>query len=118
MGGVGGNWSGLRGIRGQKEVSSGGQATELASLHRALIAKGRPGTGLVPWRMAMNLRVPEELDRRLEQLAVEEHTSKSALLLQGAELVLQRHRRSRDIGEGLDFVMSHDAVLLTRLEDA
>jgi len=29
--------------------------------------------------VAMNLRVPEELDRRLEQLAIEEHTSKSAL---------------------------------------
>jgi predicted transcriptional regulator len=68
--------------------------------------------------MAMNLRVPVDLDRRLEQLAAEEHTSKSALLLQGAELVLQRHRRSREIGEGLDFVMSHDAELLTRLEDA
>ena len=68
--------------------------------------------------MAMNLRVPEDLDRRLDQLAAEEHTSKSALLLQGAELVLQRHRRRRDIGEGLDFVVSHDAELLTRLEDA
>ncbi|WP_253182752.1 MULTISPECIES: ribbon-helix-helix protein, CopG family [unclassified Arthrobacter] len=68
--------------------------------------------------MAMNLRVPEDLDRRLEQLAAEEHTSKSALLLQGAELVLQRHARRREISEGLDFVMSHDAELLTRLEDA
>lgn len=68
--------------------------------------------------MAMNLRVPEELDRRLERLALEQHTSKSALLLQGAELVLQRHGRGRDIEEGLDFVMSHDAELLKRLEDA
>ncbi len=68
--------------------------------------------------MAMNLRVPEDLDRRLEQLAAEEHTSKSALLLRGAELVLQRHARRREISEGLDFVMSHDAELLTRLEDA
>ncbi|QNE16408.1 hypothetical protein FYJ92_08090 [Pseudarthrobacter sp. NBSH8] len=66
----------------------------------------------------MNLRVPAELDRRLDLLADEEHTSKSALLLQGAELVLQRHRSRRDISEGLDFVMSHDAELLTRLEDA
>ena len=47
--------------------------------------------------MAMNLRVPEELDRRLDQLATEEHTSKSALLLQGAELVLQpAPAKSRD----------------------
>lgn len=68
--------------------------------------------------MAMNLRVPEDLDRRLEKLAAEEHTSKSALLLQGAELVLQRHARRREISDGLDFVMSHDAELLTRLEDA
>lgn len=48
----------------------------------------------------------------------EEHTSKSVLLLQGAELVLQRHQRRRDIGAGLDFLMSHDAELLKRLEDA
>ncbi|MGO4588938.1 ribbon-helix-helix protein, CopG family [Paenarthrobacter sp. 2TAF44] len=68
--------------------------------------------------MAMNLRVPEDLDRRLEKLAAEEHTSKSALLLQGAELVLQRRARWREISEGLDFVMSHDADLLTSLEDA
>ncbi|MBT2568905.1 ribbon-helix-helix protein, CopG family [Arthrobacter sp. ISL-85] len=68
--------------------------------------------------MDKNLRVPEDVDRRLDQLAAEEHTSKSALLLQGAELVLQRHRRSHEIGEGLGFVMSHDAELLTRLEDA
>ncbi|UVJ41254.1 hypothetical protein [Arthrobacter sp. CJ23] len=66
----------------------------------------------------MNLRVPEELDRRLDGLAAEGHTSKSALLLQGAELVLQRHSRRREISAGLDFVMGHDADLLTRLEDA
>ena len=81
-----------------------------------------PGSSVVPFwyhmGMAMNLRVPEDLDRRLEKLAAEEHTSKSALLLQGAELVLQRHARRREISEGLDFVMSHDAELLTRLEDA
>ena len=68
--------------------------------------------------MAMNLRVPEDLDRRLEKLAAEEHTSKSALLLQGAELVLQRQARRREISAGLDFVTSHDADLLKRLEDA
>jgi hypothetical protein len=44
--------------------------------------------------MAMHLRVPEDLDRRLVELNAEEHTSKSALLLQGAELVLQRRGRS------------------------
>ena len=68
--------------------------------------------------MAMNLRGPEDLDRRLEKLAAEEHTSKSALLLQSAELVLLRHARRREISAALDFVMGHDAELLTRLEDA
>ncbi|ASN22290.1 hypothetical protein CGK93_01270 [Arthrobacter sp. YN] len=66
----------------------------------------------------MNWSVPEDLDRRLEKLAAEEHTSKSALLLQGAEMVLQRHARRREISEGLDFVTTHDAGLLMRLEDA
>ncbi|WP_235045909.1 hypothetical protein [Paeniglutamicibacter gangotriensis] len=54
----------------------------------------------------------------MDELALEQHTSKSALLLQGAELVLERHSRHRDIEEGLDFVMSHDAQLLERLGDA
>jgi predicted transcriptional regulator len=66
----------------------------------------------------MNLRVPEDLDRRLDELAAAEHTSKRWLLLQGAELVLQRHRRGRGNSAGLDFVVSHDSGLLTRLEDA
>ncbi|AMB40349.1 hypothetical protein AUR_19235 [Paenarthrobacter ureafaciens] len=55
---------------------------------------------------------------RLEKLAAEKHTSKSELLLQGAELILQRYARQREICEDLDFVMSHDAELLTRLEGA
>ena len=66
----------------------------------------------------MNLRVPEEPERRLEKLAAGEYASKPALLLQGAGLVLQRRARRREISEGLGFVMSHDADLLKRLEDA
>ncbi|WP_241650981.1 MULTISPECIES: hypothetical protein [Paenarthrobacter] len=54
----------------------------------------------------------------MEKLAAEKHTSKSELLLQGAELILQRYARQREICEDLDFVMSHDAELLTRLEGA
>lgn len=66
----------------------------------------------------MNLRVPEELDQQLDRIASEEHTSKSALLLQGAEMVIQRHHRRREIAAGVDFVKEHDAELLTRLADA
>ena len=68
--------------------------------------------------MEMNLRIPADLDRRLQRLAIEEHMSKAALLLQGAELILQRRARHREIGEGLHTVLSHDAELLARLEDA
>ena len=68
--------------------------------------------------MAMNLRLPADLDRRLDELAAEEHTSKSALLLQAAELLLRRRARNREIRECMDFVLGHDAELLKRLEDA
>jgi len=66
----------------------------------------------------MNLGVPEDLDPPLEKLATEENTSKTALLSEGAELLMQRHARRREFCEGLDFVMTHDAELLTRLGDA
>ena len=68
--------------------------------------------------MAKKVRAPEDPDRRLDKLAAEGHASKSAPQLQGAEMVLQRDARRREISEGLDFVMSHDAELLTGLHDA
>jgi predicted transcriptional regulator len=79
---------------------------------------GESGTELVPFSMAVNLRIPEELDRELARVAEAEHVSKSALLLQGAELIVRRYSRRRSIDEGLDFVQAHDAELLRRLEDA
>ncbi len=66
----------------------------------------------------MNLRIPADLDARLDALAEAEHTSKSALLLQGAELVIERSTRRRAVVTSPEFVRSHDAELLTRLEDA
>lgn len=68
--------------------------------------------------MAMNIRVPEELDARLTALAGELHVSKSALLLQGAQLVIERYDRRAEVADGLDFILGHDAALLHRLEDA
>jgi predicted transcriptional regulator len=68
--------------------------------------------------MAINVRIPEDLDRELTRVAEAEHVSKSALLLQGAELVVRRYSRRREIDAGLDFVTTHDAALLQRLEDA
>ncbi|NJC21579.1 putative transcriptional regulator [Arthrobacter pigmenti] len=68
--------------------------------------------------MAMNVRIPEELDRQLDEIASENHTSKSALLLQGAQLIVERHARRNMVNAALQFVSTHDAELLKRLEDA
>ncbi|TFB83999.1 ribbon-helix-helix protein, CopG family [Cryobacterium sp. Hh7] len=66
----------------------------------------------------MNVRIPEELDRQLEELAAAQHVSKHALLLQGATLIVDRYSRRDEIESGLQFVLTHDAELLQRLEDA
>lgn len=68
--------------------------------------------------MAMTVRIPEELDRQLDELAARTHVSKHSLLLQGAELVVRARARQEEIDRGIDFVMSHDAEILRRLEDA
>ncbi|WP_253904303.1 toxin-antitoxin system HicB family antitoxin [Arthrobacter sp. Br18] len=68
--------------------------------------------------MAMNVRIPEELDRQLDAIAAASHTSKNALLLQGAALIVEQHARRNLIDESLQFVKTHDAELLKRLEDA
>lgn len=68
--------------------------------------------------MAINVRLPEELDRQLGEVAAAQHTSKSSLLLQGAQLVVERHVRRNVVDASLRFVKTHDADLLQRLEDA
>ncbi|GAB3603343.1 ribbon-helix-helix protein, CopG family [Microbacterium aureliae] len=68
--------------------------------------------------MAMTLRLPEELDRRLEEIAAAEHISKHALLLQAAQMIVERRGRRSEIAEAIEFVVSHDAELLDRLADA
>lgn len=68
--------------------------------------------------MAMTVRIPEELDRQLDELAERDHVSKHSLLLQGAENIVRSRARRADIDAGIDFVLRHDAELLTRLEDA
>ncbi|TQJ30291.1 ribbon-helix-helix domain-containing protein [Microbacterium sp. SLBN-146] len=68
--------------------------------------------------MAMTLRIPEELDRQLEEIAAAEHVSKHTLLLQAAQQIVDRRERRAQIAGAVDFVLSHDAVLLERLADA
>lgn len=68
--------------------------------------------------MALNIRLPEDLDRQLDVIASESHVSKSALILQGAQLVVERHARRNVTDASLAFVKAHDAELLERLADA
>jgi hypothetical protein len=68
--------------------------------------------------MDKNLRVSEDGDRGPGEPTAKARTSKSALLGQVAGSDVQRRRHRQEIGAGLDFVMSHDAGLLKRLEDA
>jgi predicted transcriptional regulator len=68
--------------------------------------------------MAMTVRLPEELDHALDAIADAEHVSKHALVLQAVESLVARRARRVVVDEGLDFVLSHDAELLQRLEDA
>ncbi|MFK4836366.1 ribbon-helix-helix protein, CopG family [Microbacterium sp. ZW T2_14] len=68
--------------------------------------------------MAMTIRLPEELDRALDAIAEAEHVSKHALVLQGVELIVARRARRAEVDDAIDFVLSHDAELLQRLEDA
>lgn len=68
--------------------------------------------------MAITVRIPEKLDAELQRVADELHVSKHALLLQGAGWVVERYSRRAEIDAGLEFVLSHDAELLKRLEDS
>jgi len=68
--------------------------------------------------MAMTLRLPPELDEKLDRISAAEHISKHALLLQAAEALVLRRSRGDEIMGAIDFVRTHDAVLLERLEDA
>ncbi len=44
----------------------------------------------------MTLRLPEDLDRELDRLAAERHTSKSALSLEGVWQLVEKSRRRDD----------------------
>lgn len=68
--------------------------------------------------MAMTVRLPADLDARLEQLAAARHTSKHALLLEAADRLVRQGDRRAEIAAAIDFVATHDAELLIRLEDA
>lgn len=74
------------------------------------------------WRyhfgMAMTVRLPEELDRRLEALARARGTSKHALLVEGATMIVDLETKTDLVLEIADGVRTRYADLMRRLEDA
>ncbi len=68
--------------------------------------------------MAMTLRLPEELDRRLEELARARGTSKHALVLEGTQMIVDLEAKTDIVIEIASGVRSRYVDLLTRLEDA
>ncbi len=68
--------------------------------------------------MAMTLRLPDDWDTALDEIARAQHVSKHALVLQGVALVIERQRRRGVVDEALEHILSHDAELLRRLADA
>ncbi|MFJ4176165.1 ribbon-helix-helix protein, CopG family [Microbacterium sp. NPDC089696] len=68
--------------------------------------------------MAMNLRLPPELDAQLSALADRRHTSKHALLIEAADRFLREEVTTEQaVGIARD-VADRYSELLRRLEDA
>jgi len=68
--------------------------------------------------MAMTLRLPEELDRQLEELAAARGTSKHALVVEGTRMLVDLETKTDIVIEVAAGVRARYADLLKRLEDA
>lgn len=68
--------------------------------------------------MAMTLRLPEDLDRKLEAIAVARHTSKHALLIEAADRFARTESKTERALAAVDEISDQYADALKRLEDA
>lgn len=68
--------------------------------------------------MAMTLRLPAELDARLEKLAAARHTSKHALILEAADRFAHEQGKTARVLAAVDEVGSEFADAIERLKDA
>lgn len=68
--------------------------------------------------MAMTVRLPEELDAQLGELASRRHTSKHALLIEAADRFLREEVTTEQAVTIARGVADRYADLLKRLEDA
>ena len=68
--------------------------------------------------MAMTLRLPEDLDRKLDALAAERHTSKHALLIEAANRFVRSNAKTERVLSAIDEIADEYADTIKRLEDA
>jgi predicted transcriptional regulator len=68
--------------------------------------------------MAMTVRLPEDIDARLEALAAARHTSKHALLIEAADRFVSTHGKTERVLEAVDEITDRYSNTLKRLEDA
>lgn len=68
--------------------------------------------------MAFLLRLPDDLDRALEEQAAAEHSTKHALALESVRAMLQEREHQRLVMEGAEHIMTQHADTLRRLADS
>ena len=68
--------------------------------------------------MAMTVRLPEELDAQLEEIARARHTSKHAVLIEAATRFVNTESKTDRVLSIADEISERYADTLTRLEDA
>ncbi|MFE4948673.1 ribbon-helix-helix protein, CopG family [Leifsonia sp. NPDC056665] len=68
--------------------------------------------------MAMTVRLPEQLDAQIAELAERMHTSKAALMVEAAEILVARYTRQAAVDRVVNDVLARDKTLFARLEDA
>lgn len=68
--------------------------------------------------MAMTVRLPAELDEKLEQIAAARHTSKHAVLIEAANRFVTDEFKTAMVLAAVDRVTDQYADAIKRLEDA
>lgn len=68
--------------------------------------------------MAMTLRLPEDVDRQLDELARSTHVSKQSLVIQATEELLRRREAQRKIDRAVEDTFERYGDVVERLADA
>ncbi len=66
----------------------------------------------------MTLRLPEDTDRKLEELAASRHVSKQSLIIQATEKLLQEDENKRKVDRAVDYTFERYGKVVERLADA